>query len=114
AALAGGGSAAGSCTVAQARAAFRSTTAAALVAVSIPRARPDAAVVAKVNASGKYAYSGPDRRICFDFTGDGVSDLAVSIASGGTAGDTSWAVFAGKAGGGWRPVLARLDVYKVY
>jgi hypothetical protein len=31
-----------------------------------------------------------DTVICFDLTGDGRRDLAVTIASGGTAGDVGW------------------------
>jgi hypothetical protein len=42
-----------------------------------------------------------DQVICFDFTRDGRIDLAVSIASGGTAGDIGYVVFRGTAAG-WR------------
>ncbi len=45
-----------------------------------------------------------DEVICFDFTRDGRLDLAVSIASGGTAGDIGFAVFRGTASG-WRVAL---------
>lgn len=34
-----------------------------------------------------------DKVICFDFTRDGRTDMAVTIASGGTAGDIGFAVF---------------------
>ncbi len=44
--------------------------------------------------------------ICFDFTRDGRVDMAVTIASGGTAGDVGLAVFV-PAGSGWRVALAR-------
>ena len=42
--------------------------------------------------------------ICFDFTRDGRTDLAVTIASGGTAGDVGFVVFraAPRRAGGWR------------
>jgi hypothetical protein len=39
--------------------------------------------------------------ICFDFTRDGRRDLAVTVASGGTAGEIGWIVLVGK-GSGWR------------
>jgi hypothetical protein len=47
-----------------------------------------------------------DELICFDFTRDGRADLAVTVASGGTAGDTGWFVLR-RAGSGWRLALAR-------
>jgi hypothetical protein len=47
-----------------------------------------------------------DEVLCFDFTRDGRLDLAVTIASGGTAGDVGFAVFRGTASG-WRVALAR-------
>ena len=42
--------------------------------------------------------------ICFDFNRDGRTDLAVSIASGGTAGDIGYVVFRGTPAG-WRVAL---------
>jgi hypothetical protein len=45
-----------------------------------------------------------DQVICFDFTRDGRIDLAVSIASGGTAGDVGYVVFRGTPPG-WRVAL---------
>jgi hypothetical protein len=45
-----------------------------------------------------------DRVICFDFTRDRRVDLAVSIASGGTAGDIGFVVFRATAAG-WRVAL---------
>ncbi|HSS73973.1 MAG TPA: hypothetical protein VLK53_10425 [Gaiellaceae bacterium] len=45
-----------------------------------------------------------DQVICFDFTRDGRTDLAVSIASGGTAGDIGYVVFRDTPAG-WRVVL---------
>jgi hypothetical protein len=57
-----------------------------------------------------------DQVICFDFTRDGRLDLAVSIASGGTAGDIGFVVFRGTATG-WRVALTRggykLGLYRV-
>ena len=47
-----------------------------------------------------------DQVICYDFTRDGRLDLAVTIASGGTAGDIGFAVFRATAGG-WRVALAQ-------
>jgi hypothetical protein len=42
-----------------------------------------------------------DQLVCFDATGDGLTDMAVSLFSGGTAGDVGWVFFAAK-GNGWR------------
>ena len=52
-----------------------------------------------------------DQVVCFDFTRDGRTDLAVTIASGGTAGDIGVAVFRATPGG-WRVALA-FGGYKV-
>jgi hypothetical protein len=52
-----------------------------------------------------------DQVLCFDFTRDGRLDLAVTIASGGTAGDIGFAVFRSTAAG-WHVALAR-DGYKL-
>jgi hypothetical protein len=52
-----------------------------------------------------------DQVLCFDFTRDGRLDLAVTIASGGTAGDIGFAVFRSTAAG-WRVALAT-DGYKL-
>jgi hypothetical protein len=59
-----------------------------------------------------------DETICFDFTRDGLTDLAVTIASGGTAGDVGWLVLrATHAAPGWRLALARsgykLGIFRV-
>ncbi|HKP18201.1 MAG TPA: hypothetical protein VJT84_06960 [Gaiellaceae bacterium] len=43
--------------------------------------------------------SSADQVICFDFTRDGRLDVAVSIASGGTAGDIGFVVFRRTASG---------------
>src|ERR1700750_3077724 len=42
-----------------------------------------------------------DAVLCFDVTGDGRNDLAVSLFSGGTAGDVGWLVFVPE-GARWR------------
>jgi hypothetical protein len=42
-----------------------------------------------------------ERVLCFDATGDGHTDMAVSVASGGSAGDVGWLLFRPK-GGRWR------------
>jgi hypothetical protein len=47
-----------------------------------------------------------DRVLCHDFTRDGRTDMAVTIASGGTAGDVGFAVFRATAHG-WRVALTR-------
>jgi hypothetical protein len=48
-----------------------------------------------------------DQVLCHDFTRDGRLDLAVTIASGGTAGDIGFAVLRATPTGGWRVALAR-------
>jgi hypothetical protein len=48
-----------------------------------------------------------DRVLCADFTRDGRTDLAFTIASGGTAGDVGLAVLRATRTGGWRVALAR-------
>ena len=48
-----------------------------------------------------------DRVLCLDFTRDGRTDLAFTIASGGTAGDVGLAVLRATRTGGWRVALAR-------
>jgi hypothetical protein len=52
-----------------------------------------------------------DQVICFDFTHDGRTDLAVSIASGGTAGDIGFVVFRATPAG-WKVALTG-DGYKL-
>jgi len=52
-----------------------------------------------------------DEVICFDFTRDGRTELAVTIASGGTAGDIGWIVLA-RTVHGWRFALGRSG-YKI-
>jgi hypothetical protein len=55
---------------------------------------------------------GVDTLICHDFTGDGRIDMAFTVFSGGTAGDTAWVVLR-RAGAGWRVAFRHLDAYKV-
>ena len=55
---------------------------------------------------------GVDRLICADVTHDGRRDLAATIFSGGTAGDTAWVVFRAD-GSRWRLVFRQLQAYKV-
>ena len=50
--------------------------------------------------------SSADELICFDFTRDGRTDLAVTVASGGTAGDIGWIVLV-RTRIGWRLALTR-------
>ena len=45
-----------------------------------------------------------DQVLCFDFTSDGKPDIAVTVASGGTAGDIGWVALA-KRGSGWKLIL---------
>jgi hypothetical protein len=85
--------AATTCSLATARAAIRATKAEVPTVASPiePPARADPALA--------------DRVVCFD----GV--LAVSIASGGTAGDIAWLAFV-RAGSGWR-ILKAAGGYKL-
>jgi hypothetical protein len=57
-----------------------------------------------------------DEVLCYDFTRDGRIDLAVSLASGGTAGDIGFVVFRGTAAG-WRVALSgggyKLGLYRI-
>jgi hypothetical protein len=50
--------------------------------------------------------------LCGDFTGDGRRDMAVTLASGGTAGDIAWAAFR-KAGRSWHLAGTNPNTYKV-
>jgi hypothetical protein len=54
----------------------------------------------------RVAPSSADQVICQDFTRDGRADIAVTIASGGTAGDVGFAVFRSTSNG-WQVALAR-------
>jgi hypothetical protein len=54
----------------------------------------------------RVAPSSADRVLCHDFTHDGRTDIAVTIASGGTAGDVGFAVFRSTPSG-WQVGLAR-------
>jgi hypothetical protein len=56
--------------------------------------------------------AGVDTIICHDLTGDGRVDMAVTLASGGTAGDIAWAAFARRPGG-WRLAGANPTAYKL-
>ncbi len=55
---------------------------------------------------------GIDTLICHDLTRDGATDMAATVFSGGTAGDTAWVVFRGTQGR-WRLALRELEGYKV-
>jgi len=57
-----------------------------------------------------------DQVICADLTRDGRTDMAVTLASGGTAGDIGFVVFR-RVGAGWKVSLVRsgykLGLYRV-
>ncbi len=57
-----------------------------------------------------------DGLLCLDFTRDGRTDLAFTVASGGTAGDVAWVALA-RAKSGWRVVHSqggyKLGLYRV-
>ncbi len=78
-------------------------------------AKPPVCAHLRMNLSGpdpvRVDPKSADQVICFDFTRDGRRDLAVTIASGGTAGDVGFAVFRAIPRG-WRVALAR-DGYKL-
>jgi hypothetical protein len=57
-------------------------------------------------------FAGVDSIICHDLTRDGRADMAVTLASGGTAGDIAWAAFA-RAGRGWKLAGANASGYKI-
>jgi hypothetical protein len=82
------------------------------VTLHAPPCTPAAASAASAAIVQAKGYQGVDRVICADLTGDGKPELAVTFFSGGTAGDTGWAVFVGGSGR-WRVALERLDGYKV-
>jgi hypothetical protein len=54
----------------------------------------------------RVAPASADQVICHDFTRDGQADVAVTIASGGTAGDVGFAVFRATPTG-WQVALGR-------
>ena len=91
----------------------RSTSAAAAGGTSCSRAVARAAIAsAKPRvpslANGRMLVTPgmADELICFDFTGDGRTDLAATVASGGTAGDIGWFVLV-RARTGWRAAFNR-------
>ena len=88
--------------------------AAALAATVPAHAAPscgDAAARSAIRfAKPRFAALGPpqtfpakaaDQVVCFDATGDGLTDMAVGLFSGGTAGEIGWVFFAAKPDG-WR------------
>ena len=60
----------------------------------------------------KGAGGGVDSLICHDLTGDGETDMAATIFSGGTAGDIAWVVLR-RSHGKWVLALRQLGLYKV-
>ena len=72
---------------------------------AIRQARPH--ITSLANTSMLVTPAMTDEVICFDFTRDGRTELAVTIASGGTAGDIGFAVLRATPTGGWRVGLAR-------
>jgi hypothetical protein len=81
------------------------------------KAAADAAIRAStlpadVKALTRQRFAGVDSMICHDLTGDGRADMAVTLASGGTAGDIAWAAFA-RRGSGWHLVASNANAYKL-
>ena len=64
-----------------------SASARAAIAASKPR-------LALTGPKQPIAPSMADKVLCFDVTGDGHGDMAVTLFSGGTAGDVGWLLFA--------------------
>jgi hypothetical protein len=91
-----GGSAAPSCNDAAARSAIR---------YAKPKLSPfGEPVVVQAKSAGQV--------LCFDATGDGLTDMAVTSWSGGTAGDIGWLFFVAKPDG-WK-LGASAAGYKLY
>src|SRR4051794_13868673 len=57
--------------------------------------------IATVGEPQTFPPKAADRPLCFDATGDGLTDMAVGLFSGGTAGEVAWVFFAAKPDG-WR------------
>jgi hypothetical protein len=70
------------------------------------------ALPADVRDLTRQPLAGVDSIICHDLTGDGRADMAVTLASGGTAGDVAWAAFAHR-GAGWRLAGSNPSGYKL-
>jgi hypothetical protein len=58
------------------------------------------------DSSVRVSPSSADQVLCHDFTRDGRVDIAVTIASGGTAGDVGFAIFRSTSSG-WQVALTR-------
>jgi hypothetical protein len=82
-------------------------TAAVPLQCTLPAAREAAAAIVR-----KWGYQGVDTVSCADLTRDGRPELTVTFASGGTAGDTGWAIF-GAAGSHWKALFVQPHAYKV-
>jgi hypothetical protein len=58
------------------------------------------------DSARRVAPGSADEVVCADFTGDGRTDIAVTIASGGTAGDIGFVVFR-RTSTGWAVALTQ-------
>ena len=67
---------------------------------------------AEVKDLTRQRLAGVDSLICRDLSGDGRPDMAVTLASGGTAGDIAWAAFV-RGAAGWRLAGANPNGYKL-
>jgi len=74
---------------------------------TLPAAHEAAAAIVR-----KWGYQGVDAVKCGDVTGDGKPELTVTFASGGTAGDTGWAIFTA-VGSRWKALFVQPHAYKV-
>jgi hypothetical protein len=79
-------------------------------------ARTDVEVPSLESGKIRVSASQADQVICADLTRDGRTDMAVTIASGGTAGDIAFVVFR-RVGARWKVSLVRsgykLGLYRV-
>jgi len=73
--------------------------------------RQDVQIGSSVHGRIPVAPEQADYVLCADYTGDGRADMAVTIASGGTAGNIAWLVFV-RTSTAWRVALNRSG-YKV-
>jgi hypothetical protein len=78
---------------------------------ALPSCSPAAAARASAAIVRERGFAGVDAVLCGDLNRDGRPDMAVSYASGGSAGDTGWAIFVA-AGRSWRLSFKQLEAYR--
>jgi len=85
---------------------------ASLAASAALACSPAAAQHAAASLVAANGFHGVDTVICHDVTGDRRTDMVVTFASGGTAGDVAWAVWRATPAG-WRLAFAQLHAYQM-